>query len=137
MNMRYIVGYTLPYEHRVQVGIDADRAEEAIHKAQALFDEAEIWQDTEEVPLLLDEYEETGDDPLVFTIDEVRAPDTPWPEPDSSVEEVRRREAAFAAARLLVNAYDRGEENAGSIDWNDLDHAYDGCSLFTETEKHC
>jgi len=123
--MRYIVGYTLPYEHRVQVGIDARSADESIHKAQALFDEAEIWQDTEDVPLLLDEYEETGDDPLVFTIEEVRAPDAPWPEPAASVKEVRRREAAFAAARLLVNAYRRGEECGSSIDWEDIDRAYE------------
>ena len=75
---------------------------------------------------IMDEYEETGDDDsLVFTVDQELAPEEPWPEPASCVKEVRRREAAFAAARLLVNAYDRGEENVGSIDWNDLDHAYE------------
>lgn len=59
--MKYVVQYTLPYEHRVMVGIKAGNEDEAIAKAETLFDQGDIWQDTAEVPLLLDGYDETGD----------------------------------------------------------------------------
>ncbi len=58
--MKYIVQYTLPYEHLVQVGIEAESQDVAIVKAQALFDQGDIWNDTAEVPLLVDDYVETS-----------------------------------------------------------------------------
>lgn len=123
--MKYVTQYTLPYEHRVMVGIEAESSKQAIAKAEALFDQGEIWDDTEEVPLLFDDYEEMGDSPLVFTVEQELKTDEPWLEPDASVKEVRRREAAFLATQLLVDAYRRGEERSGSIDWDDLNQAYE------------
>lgn len=122
--MKYVVQYTLPYEHRVMVGIEADSSDGAVRKAETLFDEGDIWQDTATVPLLLDDFDETGDGPLHFTVEQMLADEEPWPAPDASVVTLRRREAAFQASSLLVEAYRRGEAQGGSIDWGDLDQAY-------------
>lgn len=122
--MRYIFQYTLPYEHRVMVGIDAESREAAIAQAGELFDQGDIWQDSAEVPLLYDDFEENGDAgvPLEFTVEDEVCGD--WPEPDAGVKAIRRRDAAFQSVRLLIEAYRRGEERGDSIDWEDLDRAY-------------
>lgn len=101
---KFIVEYTLPYEHRVQVGICAHDPDTAVADAEKLFDAGDIWDDTPDVPLLFDDYEEKGEDAesLQFiVVAEVQE----WPTVDSSVSYIRRREAAFTAARLLVEAY--------------------------------
>ena len=134
--MKYIIQYTLPYEHRVMVGIEAESREAAITRANELFEQGDIWDDTQEVPLLYDDFEETGDAgiPLEFTVEDEISGD--WPEADASVKEIRRRDAAFQAARLLVEAYRRGEECGGSIDWDDLDQAYQAALQAAGTVVH-
>lgn len=127
--MKYVVQYSLPYEHRVMVGIEADNLEEATSKAECLFDQGDIWQDTTEVPLLQDEFEETSDRPPRFTVELELVDDEPWPEPDASVAYLRRRDAAFQASRLLLEVYLRSEEQGGSIDLDDLDQAYQAALL--------
>ena len=118
---RYVVQYGLDYEHRVLVGIEAASTEEAIQKAQQAFDEGVIWDDTGQMPLLFDDYEEKDDQCLVF---EVIAKMDAWPVPEASVLQLRREAAAMRACHLLVEAYRRGEESGASIAWEDLDDAH-------------
>ncbi|KEZ76673.1 hypothetical protein [Salinisphaera hydrothermalis] len=125
--MKYVVGYSLPYFHHVQVGIEADSPDHAIERAQALFDTCEIWDDTPEHPLLRDDFDEDVDAGAALTFEIVQTIETEgdFPVSDSSVKQLRSDARARAAARALVAAYQQGETNGGSIDWSDLDTAYE------------
>ncbi|WP_127476664.1 hypothetical protein [Sulfurivermis fontis] len=125
MTMKYVIQYELPYVHRVQVGIEAGSAEDAIAKAQRLFDDGSIWDDSPDVPLLFDDYEEEGDAgvPPGFSVEQTLSDAESWPEAEASVKAIRRRDAASRAAALLVEAYRRGEEHGGSVAWEDIDQA--------------
>ena len=117
---KFIVEYTLPYEHIVRVGIEADSGQTALTRAQALFDAGEIWDDGPGLPLLYDDFEEDGKsgEGLSFTL---HAEVDEWPERGCCVEDAIRQNFAMQAARLMVEAYQRGGEDGGSIDWADMD----------------
>lgn len=98
---KLIVEYPLPYAHVVQVGITADTHEEAIAKAEALFDEDTIWNNTPDVPLLMDEYEEVGNAGVALefeVVDEVEV----WPEKSWSVREAERDQRVLEVCRTLA-----------------------------------
>ena len=54
-----MVEYTIPYEHRVMVGIKAKSSDAALGLAKERFADGSIWDDTATMPLLFDDYEET------------------------------------------------------------------------------
>ncbi len=122
---RYIVEYALDYEHIVRVGIAAKSEKEAIEIAERKFDEGSIWDSTPDCPLLYDDFEETDDNTLEFKVVDTRKSRDPWPNPGVCVTVQQQELAARKAAQLLVEAYRRGEESGGTIEWEDLDQAYE------------
>lgn len=117
MNKKFVVSYVLDYVHQVSVGIEAQDQEEALQIAEQAFNDALIWDNTETMPLLSDDYVESGDEAMVWACDQVER----FPEPDHSVRQLNREQAAFRVCHGLVEAYQRGEASGGSIDWEDLD----------------
>jgi hypothetical protein len=60
MKQKFVVSYQLDYVHSVSVGIEARDQAEALQIAEQAFNEALIWDDTEALPLLSDDYYESG-----------------------------------------------------------------------------
>ncbi|NOV30743.1 hypothetical protein [Methylomonas sp. ZR1] len=117
MNRLFVVSYEIDYVHRVSVGITADSPEAAQQIAEQAFNDATIWDDTVAMPLLSDEYHESGDESLLWECVAVEQ----WPEPDHSVRQLKKEQAAMRVCRGLVEAYQQGKANGGSVDWENLD----------------
>lgn len=118
---KFLVSYELPYVHRVTIGIEADSAEQAKGEAEFCFDQGTAWDDTPDMPLIYDDYEEsdTGNC-LTFKAEPVDE----FPEKAPIVRYFQARETALAACRALVAAYKKGGESE-SVDWDDVDAAHE------------
>ena len=92
------VTYTIDYHHRVVVGVTASDSDIAIEMATKAFDEASIWDNTADMPLLFDDYEEVDGETLQFSAEEVQD----FPEPDSSVKDLKQKEFAYYACQALL-----------------------------------
>ena len=99
------------------MGIEAQDQAEAKQIAEQAFNDALIWDNTEAMPLLSDDYHESGDECMVWECERVEQ----FPEPDHSVQRLKQEQAAFRVCRGLIEAYQQGEVSGGSIDWEDLD----------------
>jgi hypothetical protein len=117
VNRFFVVSYEIDYVHRVSVGITADGPEAAQQIAEQAFNDATIWNDTAAMPLLSDDYHEAEGESLAWECIAVEQ----LPEPDHSVRQLKQEQAAMRVCRGLVEAYQQGGANGGSIDWEDLD----------------
>jgi len=117
MKQKFVVSYQIDYVHRVSVGIEAQNQTEAQQIAEQAFNDALIWDDTETMPLLSDDYHESGDESIAWECERVEH----YPEPDYSVKQLKKEQAAFRVCRGLIEAYQKGEASGESVDWEDLD----------------
>lgn len=102
---KYLIEYEIPYVHIVRVGVQAEDGASAIAQASAAFDLGTIWDNTPEMPLLYDDYEESAplDHVLEFTVvDECES----WPEPGVCVKSYFQGQAAGRACQSLIAAFE-------------------------------
>ena len=102
---KFLVEYELPYVHLVRVGIQAKNEESAISIADQAFTDCTIWDNTPEMPLLYDDYEETGDSGAVLEF-KVVGEYQEWPEPEVCVKIIERDAAARRACEHLIAAHE-------------------------------
>lgn len=93
----FMVSYGLDHSHRVVVGVHAPDAGTARAIAQAAFDAGTLWDDTPDMPLLYDDYEEIDGQALQFDA----TPIALLPPPHVSVRAARLQNTAH---RLLTFA---------------------------------
>ncbi|MDA8120234.1 MAG: hypothetical protein M0Z85_09415 [Gammaproteobacteria bacterium] len=119
---KFVVEYELPYTHVVSVGIEAPTAEAACKKAEDLFNNGSLLDNTKDCPVLSDEYLEDGDAgvPIEFRVTPVEA----YPSPDALVQKDQGYAAAIAALKVLCQAYKAGEKTS-EVAWEDLNQAYE------------
>ncbi|MBU9477994.1 hypothetical protein [Burkholderia multivorans] len=92
----FMVGYSFDHTHRVVVGIRAASARAACAVARAAFDTGTLWDDTPDMPLLYDDYEELDGQVLDFDATSVAM----WPPADVSVHAARLHAAAHRLLRF-------------------------------------
>lgn len=97
------VSYSIRHVHDVTVGIRAHTGSEAIRRAKAAFDAGTLWDDTPDMPLLQDDFEEE-DDGRVLTFEAERV--DAWCAPSSAVSAFRKQSCAEGLLRRFHQAVD-------------------------------
>lgn len=116
-----VVEYELAYTHRVQVGVPSISDQDAIAIAEEAFDNATIWDDKPDMPLLFDDFEETEGNTLSFNVISTVARLEDLPPKDASVIAAREKEAARKACSLLLQACEEAKKSGrDSISLADL-----------------
>lgn len=102
----YIVEYELPFIHLVRVGIQAADEAAAIELAKDEFAQGTFWNNSPDMPLLYDDFEEDDssplDEPVEFNAEECKV----WPAPGECVKTIVRNAAARRACEWLIHAHE-------------------------------
>lgn len=121
---RYLVSYEILHRHSVTVGITATDKEAALEKAYELFDAGTIWDDTEQMPLLHDDFEELDGQALTFEAKALE-PGADWPKQHVSVQVLKKRESAAQLASGFIGFYrEKIIQGAGLAGESDLKPLY-------------
>lgn len=96
---KFVVSYSNPHEHVVEVGIEASSPKAAINKAKKLAAAGKLWDDTHKMPLLRDDFEETDGTALEFEARSVNE----FPQPDLSVQTLNIDNAASELVRAIAD----------------------------------
>ena len=98
----FVVGYSIPHDHVVDVGIKASSRQAAIRKAKKHFEDGTLWDDTRDMPLLRDEMSEAdGGSTLEFEAVEVKE----FPLPDVTAQTLNIENAAHALVKEIAARY--------------------------------
>ncbi|HIE56280.1 MAG TPA: hypothetical protein EYP90_14090 [Chromatiaceae bacterium] len=103
---KHIIRYRMPFVHEVHIGIEAENQEKALQTARELIEAGrEVPLNNPLFPVLRDSLKEAdGAVPQYTALKQVETRN--WPQPDDSVDMLRRRHFANLAASLLVQAID-------------------------------
>lgn len=131
-NSKYIFQYSLPWRHVVTFGVYSKAGDDelALEAAQDVLDSGDLWapehRQREDCYLIEDTYYEDDSRGESLDIEPMGELDegVPWPERGLSVKQDRVNHLALKVVQMMIEAYDRGEENGGSVDWEDLNEVY-------------
>lgn len=131
-----IVEYELDYIHRIQVAVPSVSDQDAIARAEEAFDNATIWDDRPDMPLLYDDYEESEHNMLEFHVVDTVASMKDLPPKDASAKVHHQRESARMACSLLLLACEEAKKaGKDSISLDDLAAACDA-ALCADSGSH-
>lgn len=124
-----IVEYELDYKHRVQVAVPSVSYEDAVAQAEEAFDQGTIWDNTQAMPVLFDDFEESEGNTLVFRVVDTVAGMQDLPPKDASVKVIEQQNAARQACSLLLQAVETAKQSGkNAISFANLSAAIDAAT---------
>jgi hypothetical protein len=102
----FIVEYELPFIHLVRVGIQAADEAAAIELARDAFSKGTFWDNSRDMPLLYDDFEEDDSSPLDEPVEFKAEACKVWPVPEACVKTIERNAAARRACEWLIHAHE-------------------------------
>lgn len=106
-----IVEYELDYVHRVQVAVPSVSDEDAIARAEEAFENGTIWDDTQGMPVLFDDFEESDSNTLAFKVIDTVPGMGDLPPKDASVLAHIKQVSAQYACSLLLQACETAKKS--------------------------